>query len=55
MAKNVKESDMSNGLYGKITNKSGMYIKAGYPQDGGKAPQVRKGSDLRVGNGKVGK
>lgn len=51
MAKNVKES-MSDGYYGKVTNKSAMYVKAAYPQEGGKAPQVRKGSDLRTGSGK---
>lgn len=51
MAKNVKES-FDNGYYGKISNKSGFMVEAPYKQAGGKAPQVRKGSDLRGGSGK---
>lgn len=48
MAKNVKQSS-SGGYYGKITNHSGMYVQAPNAQTGGKAPQVRKGNDLRSG------
>lgn len=49
MAKNVKVVDNSNGNYGKIKNSSAMYVEAGFPQDGGKAPTKRTGGDLRSG------
>lgn len=52
MSKNVKSIDNSNGNYGKIKNSSAMYVEAGFPQDGGKAPTVRKGGDLRSNTSK---